>query len=166
MDAHVDPSSGNGRTLLTETGIPQNGRTMTGLLRELSIESGTLVRQEIALAKAEMREKMDVFQQSMVSMGIGGVLLLAALLTGLWAVNMGLTALLTQVMGVEIAVWLSPLILTVALAAIGWGMIKGGKEKMAQEGIAPRRTASTLEEDKRWAQSKLHEVKEEITHGR
>jgi hypothetical protein len=143
-----------------------DGRSMADLFRQLSTDSGNLVRQEVELAKAEMREKLGVYQRSMVSIGIGSALLLAALLTGLWALNTGLTALLAQVMDLEIAVWLSPLILTVALAAIGWGMVRGGRERMAAEGLVPRRTTTALREDKRWAREKVHVFKEELTHGR
>jgi hypothetical protein len=143
-----------------------DGRSVVDLIRQISTESGNLVRQEVELAKAEMREKLGVFQRSIVSIVIGGVLLLAALLTGLWALNTGLTALLAQVMALDIAVWLSPSILTVALGGIGWSMIGRGRERMAEEGLVPRRTTTTLREDKRWAQEKMHEIKEELTHGR
>ena len=143
-----------------------DGRSMVDLLRQLSNESGNLMRQEIELAKAEMRQKMGVFQQSMVSIGIGAVLLVGALLTFLWALNTGLTALLAQIMSLELAVWLSPLILTAALAACGWALLKQGRERMADEGLVPRRTATALREDTRWAGAKVHEIKEELTHGR
>lgn len=143
-----------------------DGRSMVDLLRELSSESGNLVRQEVELAKAEMREKMTVYTRGMVTMAIGGALLLAALLTALWALNTGLTSLLTQVMGLDLAIWLSPLILTLALAGIGWTLIRGARERMTHEGLMPRRTRETLREDRLWAESKAHEIKEGVSHGR
>ena len=143
-----------------------DGRSVVDLLRELSTDTGTLIRQEMDLVKAEMREKFAVYQKGMVSIGIGAALLLAALMTGLWAVNSGLTALLAQFMDLEIAVWLSPLMLTIALAAFGWSMVKGGTARMSSEGLVPDRTTTSLREDKRWAQAKMHEIKEELTHGR
>ena len=146
---------------------PDTGpRSMAQLLKELSSESGNLVRQEVELAKAEMREKMHVFQTSMVSIGIGAGLLLAALMTGLWTLNMGLTSLLSQFMDLEIAAWLSPLILTIGMGVAGWMMFSKGKDAMAREGLAPRVTKETLKEDTRWAKAKAHEVKEEMIHGR
>ncbi len=144
---------------------PAAGASVTELLRQLSTETVSLVRQELELAKAEMREKMDVYQQSMVSIGIGAALLLAALLTALWALNSGLTALLAQGMDLDVAVWLSPLLLTVALAAIGWTMVSRAKARMQGEGLVPRRTTSSLREDSRWAKGKAQELKEEIRHG-
>jgi len=135
------------------------------LLRSLSSDFRVLVRQEIDLAKAEMREKVHVYQTGMITVAIGAVLMMAAALTGLWFLNQGLTALLVQFMPLAIAVWLAPLILTVAFAGFGWTMIKGAKEKMAREGLTPNRTLQTLAQDKRWAQAKVREVKENITHG-
>ena len=147
------------------TAAVRDGRSVTELLRELSTEGADLVRQEVALAKAEMTEKRAIFQRNLVSIAMGGAFLLAALLTGLWAVNRGLTALLGQFMGLEIAVWLSPLILTVVLGAVGWGMIQKGKSTLSEEGLTPQKTKATLKEDKRWAQRKVREVKEDMKHG-
>lgn len=159
----VEPSaSGDGRVRATPRA---DGRSVPDLLRELSSEGADLVRQEVALAKAEMQEKMVVFQRNLVSIAVGGALMLASLLTGLFFVNRGLTALLAQVMGVETAVWLSPLILTVVLAAAGWGMIQKGKNALGDEGLTPQKTKATLTEDKRWAQAKAREVKEDFKHG-
>ena len=72
----------------------------------------------IALAKAEMNEKLDVFQRSGVSMAIGGALLMAALLTVLWAVNAAVTTLFAQFMEPAIAVWASPLVLARICSAL------------------------------------------------
>jgi hypothetical protein len=143
-----------------------DGRSVADLLRDLSGETVHLVRQELELARAEMREKAEVYQRSAMTLGVGAALLLAALLTGLWALNTGLTALLAQSMDLEIAVWLSPLILAVVLGAMGWGMIGAAKKRMKDEGLMPRQTTTALRDDKRWAQRKAHEIKEEITHGR
>lgn len=155
MDAQTGPLSTNG----------QSSRSMAELLRELSTESGDLVRQEVDLAKAEMREKIEIFQRGMMSIGIGSALLLAALLTALWALNTGLTTVLANMMGLDVALWLSPLILTAVLGGIGMAMIKGASARMSQEGLSPKRTTQSLKEDGRWARAKAHEVKEEMTHG-
>jgi heme/copper-type cytochrome/quinol oxidase subunit 2 len=143
-----------------------DGRSVADLLRDLSTETVSLVRQELELARAEMRDKLEVYQKSTLALGVGAALLLGALFTGLWALNTGLTALLAQSMALEIAVWLSPLILTVVLGAIGWGMIRGAMNQMKEEGLVPRQTTTALRDDKRWVQEKAHEIKEEITHGR
>jgi hypothetical protein len=143
-----------------------DGRSVADLLRDLSTETVSLVRQELDLARAEMRDKLEVYQKSTLALGAGAALLLGALFTGLWALNTGLTALLAQSMALEVAVWLSPLILTLVLGAMGWGMIRGAMKQMKEEGLVPRQTTTALKDDKRWVQEKAHEIKEEITHGR
>jgi uncharacterized membrane protein YqjE len=143
-----------------------NGRSVAGLVRQLSTDTVDLMRQELELAKAEMREKMEVYQRGTMAIGIGAALLLGALFFGLWTVNFALTALLAQAMDLDVAIWLSPLILTIALGAVGWSMIKGAKARMKGEGIVPRQTSDTLKQDGRWAREKVHEIKEEIRHGR
>ena len=143
-----------------------NGRSVADLLRDLSTETVNLVRQEIELARSEIREKLDVYQRSTMTLGAGAALLLAALLTGLWALNTGLTALLAQSMDLDIAVWLSPLILTVVLGAMGWGLIRAATTRIKEEGLVPRQTTAAMRDDKRWAQRKAHEIKEEIRHAR
>lgn len=139
-----------------------DGRSVAHLLRELSGEAADLARLEIELAKTEMYEKVEVFQSGTRSMIIGGAVLLAGLLSGLWAINLGLTALLAQFMDMELAVWVSPLILAVLFGAIGWGMIASGKQRMSEEGIAPTRTRESLLEDRDWARRKATEVKQEM----
>ena len=142
-----------------------DGRSVPELVRELSHEGADLVRQEVALAKAEMNEKIDTFQRSMISIAVGGAFLIAALLYGLWAVNSGVTLVLAQFMAPEMAIWLAPLILGAVLALIGWGMIQASKESIKREGLTPQTTKETLRDDTRWARSKASEVKREMKHG-
>lgn len=132
-----------------------DGRSIASLVKELGTDSGRLVREEIALAKAEMREKMDVYRRGTARMAIGGSLLMAAALVVLVAVNRGLTALLAQWMDLELAVWIAPLILAVVFGLIGWSLVRRAKEEMADEGLAPRSTMETLREEKRWVQEEM-----------
>lgn len=146
--------------------VQWDGRSVAHLLRELSGEAADLARLEIELAKTEMYEKIDVFQRGTRSMIIGGAVLLAGLLSGLWALNLALTTVLAQFMAVEWAVWLSPLILAVLFSAIGWGMIQSGKHRVSKEGVAPTRTRDSLREDRDWARRKAQDVKQEMTEER
>jgi len=167
MEEHFEPVAGDIPLRVVESPVVrQDSRSIAELLKGLSVESATLVRQEVELAKTEMREKLQVFQKSAITMAAGGALLLAALFVAVWAVNQVLMVILAQFMSLAIAVWLAPLLLAVALGAIGWSLFNKGKERMAEEGVKPEQTAATLREDKRWAERKAHEVKEEIRDGR
>jgi hypothetical protein len=139
-------------------GRNQDPRSIGDLIRELADEGRTLLRSEVSLVKAELTEKVHVYERNTSRIAIGGALLLAALFFALWALNMGVTALLTLVVEEEIAVWLAPLIIAVILAIVGRSMVKGGTEEIRHEGIVPERTATTLRDDARWA-------KEQVKHG-
>jgi uncharacterized membrane protein YqjE len=137
--------------------------SLPDLLRRLSSEGADLVRQEVALARAEVNEKVGVFQRNLLALGAGGALMLAGLLFALWALNTGVVAALVQVMDPDIAIWLSPLILALVLLGAGWGLIAKGKNAIAEEGLMPDETRGSLEEDGRWARRKAEHIKEEVT---
>src|SRR4051812_2977930 len=127
------------------TGVDDN-RTLGSLIKELSDDSTRLLRQEIELAKAEMREKLDVYKANMTKLVIGGSLLVAALFGLLITINHGLTALLDQFMNLSIAYWLSPLIITVVIGLVGRSMVANAKANMNREGVVPRETIDSLKD--------------------
>lgn len=145
--------------------IPSDSRTVPQLLRELADEGADLVREEVALAKTEMSEKLEAYRGATLLMALGGGLLAAALLTLLWAVNLGLTSLLTPMVGLDIAVWLSPLILTVLVGGIGAALLAAGRTRIRKESLTPERTKATLEENARWVRSKAREMRLEAENG-
>jgi hypothetical protein len=130
-------------------------RSIPDLLRELSREAGNLVRGEAELAKAEVREKVDVYRTNLTGIAIGGTLLLAALLLLVAAVNRGLTVLLEGVVGLETAVWLAPVLLAAIIAAVGYTLLKGAIGRIKAEGLKPRDTVATLKDDARWIERKV-----------
>lgn len=149
----TEPAGAAGRRSRTDR------RSVPDLLRQLSSEGAELVRKEIALARAEMNAKLDRFRSATASMAVGGALLLAALLTLLWTVNLGLTALLVQWVDASVAAWLSPLILTVVLGLTGYGLVRSGRGTLDDEGLTPDVTAESLREDRRWLESRARRTK-------
>ena len=139
-------------------GRHQDPRSIGDLIRELADEGRSLLRSEVSLVKAELTEKVHVYERNTSKIAIGGALLMAALLFALWAVNMGVTALLLMVVQEEVAVWLAPLIIAVILGIVGRSMVSGGTKEIRHEGIVPERTATTLRDDARWA-------KDQVKHG-
>lgn len=141
------------------TGPASTDRSLGDLVRDLADKSGRLVREEVALAKAEMREKADLFAKNARKMVIGAALLVVALLVLMVAINRGLTALLVQFMPPGIAAWLSPLILAVVLALIGRGMLKNAGSTIKEEGVTPTRSIESLREDKAWIKQTVKEAR-------
>jgi len=84
------------------------------LLGELANNSAALVRDEIELAKQEMREKVDVLRSGVVTTAIGGLIGFVALLTLTTAAVAGLAHVMDTA--------LAALLVGVVLAAIGGGI--------------------------------------------
>jgi uncharacterized membrane protein YqjE len=122
-------------------------RPVGELLRELSSQTTTLVRQELELAKAEMAEKgkQAGFGAGMFGgAGLFGVLALAALTTCVIA------ALAT---GMDL--WLAALIVAVVYAGVAAVLALLGRQK-TREAIppAPEQAIESTKEDVQWAKTR------------
>ena len=122
-------------------------RPIGDLVRQLSEQTTTLVRQEIELAKAEMTAKGK--QVGMGAGAFGG-----AGLFGLYAVG-AITACLILALSTAVAGWLAALIVGVVYAAIAGVLALIGKKK-TQAGAppVPERAISSTKEDVEWAKTR------------
>jgi hypothetical protein len=119
------------------------GEVAGELTRDLSL----LVRQEIELAKAEMKEKGRVAAPGLGMIGGAGV-------TGLMAAG-ALTALLILTLSIFLPEWSSALIVGAVLAAVTYVLVKQGKERVQQAGSPmPEQTIETVKEDVEWAKTR------------
>ena len=134
---------------------PKDDRSLGQLLKELTHETSTLLKQEVNLAKTEMSEKASRVGANLGSLAVGGgVALLGALALLAFAIY-GLQALLRQFMDPDVAVWLAPLIIGLVLAAVGYSLIKKALETLKRESITPQRTTQSLQENKEWLKEKI-----------
>jgi hypothetical protein len=136
--------------------VREEQRSIGQLLKELRDETTTLLRQEVDLAKTEMAEKASRVGKNLGSLTVGGGVAFLGALALLAAVIYGLTSLLNQFMSVGVAIWLAPLIVGVALAAIGYSLIKKALATLRQESLTPTRTTQTLQENKEWLKARMH----------
>lgn len=111
------------------------------LAKRLSEQTSTLVRQELALARAEMEEKGKRF-------GIGGGLLGAGGLLALYALGALVAALVLILVEVGVAAWLSALIVAAGLAAIAGVLALAGRKQVQEAGPpAPEQALETTKQD-------------------
>jgi hypothetical protein len=116
------------------------------LVKELSREVSQLVREEIALAKAEMTQKGK-------KAGIGAGMLSGAAVLGLAAVG-GLMATLILLLDLVMPAWLAALIATVVYGAVAAVLAIRGKERITDAAPpAPEQTIESVKEDVQWAKS-------------
>ena len=122
-------------------------RSVGELLKQLSQETSTLVRQELDLAKAEMAEK-----GKHAGKGVG--LFSGAGLFGRGAF-LALTAAIIAALSTAMAVWLAALIVAVVYGVVAAILAKSGQSKIKQAGpVAPEQTVQTLKEDAEWAKTR------------
>jgi MFS family permease len=122
-------------------------RPMAELVKQLSDQTTSLVRQEIELAKAEMTAKGK-------EVGIGVGAFGAAGLVGLYAVG-AITACLILALSTAVAGWLAALIVGVVYAAIaGILALVGKKRTQAGAPPVPERAISSTKEDVEWAKTR------------
>ena len=133
----------------------KDDRTIGQLLKELTHESSTLLKQEVDLAKTEMSEKASRVGANLGEVAVGGAVAFLGAIALLLAVVYGLTSLLSKFMSLGVAAWLAPLIVGAVLAAVGYSLVKKALATLKQEGIAPQRTTQSLQENKAWLKQKI-----------
>jgi predicted lipid-binding transport protein (Tim44 family) len=122
-------------------------RPIGELLKQLSQETTTLVRQELELAKAEMAQKGR-------DAGAGAGFIGAGALFGLGtfgALTAGLIALLATAIG---HVWIAALIVAAVYGAVAAMLGVRGRDKIQEAApAAPEQTVETVKEDVQWAKT-------------
>lgn len=130
-------------------------RSLGQLLKELTHETSTLLKQEVDLAKTEMSEKASRVGTNLGSVAVGGSVALLGAIALLLAVIYGLGAILNNFLSPETASWLAPLIVGGILAAVGYSMIKKALDTLKRESLTPQKTTQSLQENKEWLKEKI-----------
>ena len=126
------------------TGAAKGDKPLSALFSDLTRDVVDLVRKEVALARAEMSEKISGAQKGMVSLGLGGAVALAGLIIVLLAVANALETVLPP----NISSWLAPLIVGVIALVIGYGMVRSGQSRLKAQSLVPERTVNSLRTDR------------------
>jgi uncharacterized membrane protein len=122
-------------------------RSTADLLKQLSDQTTTLVKQELDLAKAEMAEK-----GKQAGKGIG--LFSGAGLFGLGAF-LALTTAIIAVLATAMDVWIAALIVAVVYGIVAAVLAKSGQSQIKEAApAAPEQTVETLKEDVEWAKTR------------
>jgi len=122
-------------------------RSVGDLFSELANETGTLIRQEMALATAEMTGKLTNVGKNAGFVAAGGMVGFAAFLTLLAAVVAGLSYFMP--------VWLSALIVALVVGAVAFYLISSSLAALKRTSLAPNETVTTLKEDAQWLKNQV-----------
>jgi uncharacterized membrane protein YqjE len=117
------------------------------LLKRLSDETTTLVKQEVELVKAELQEKG---RQAGIGAGMFGG-------AGLFAVGAfaALTAAVIAALELALSLWLAALIVAVVYAAVAAVLAMRGRKKVKQAAPpVPEQAKDSIKEDVEWARTR------------
>jgi uncharacterized membrane protein YqjE len=122
-------------------------RSTGELLKELSDQTTTLVKQEIELAKAELGEKGK-------KAGIGAGMFGGAGLMGVFALA-ALTTCIIVALDSAMELWLAALIVAVVYAAIAGVLALQGRNKVQEAAPpVPEQATESVKEDVQWAKTR------------
>jgi hypothetical protein len=123
-------------------------RSLGDLFSDLSRETTTLVRQEVQLAKAELTQSATEAARGIGMLVAGGAVAYAGLLFLLLAIVFGL---------IEAGwdAWLSALVVSLVVVAIGAVLVLRARESLKPANLAPQKTVETLKEDAAWAKEQI-----------
>ena len=123
----------------------QADRSLGELVGEMTSEISALMRQEVQLAKVEIKEEVG-------RAGKAGGMLGAGAFTGYFALlfaSLALAWLLDQAMPIALAFFIVAVLYGIAAAIL----ITRGREQMKHVDPVPRQTVETLKEDVEWAKA-------------
>ena len=150
-DIHIEPArTGNSR-------IPEirDEPALGDLIRQLAQDSATLVRQEVALAKAELRSNVKSVARDATMVAVGGIIAAVGALL--------MIAFLVLLIGDALdEYWLGALIVGALFLIVGGVMAKKFLGNLKHDGLAPEQTIETLKEDKQWLQSEMRSVRRDL----
>lgn len=126
------------------------------LVRSLAEDVGTLVRQEIQLAKLEVGRTARRVAADGAWMATGVAIAAVGGICLVLALALGLGSLLGSY-------WLGTLITGGLLLVVGGGFVLKGLLDLRRRSLKPDRTRASLREDARWAREEARDFKEGIT---
>jgi hypothetical protein len=120
------------------------GQSLPELFRQLSQETATLVRQEMELAKAEIRETGK-------KAGLGAGMFGGAGIVGFLALASFTAFLILLLVELGLDAWASALIVTIAYGGAAAVLAMQGRDKLKEATPPAPQTVDTVKEDVEWA---------------
>jgi len=127
----------------------QSSPTVGELLAVAVRDFGTLVQQEVRLAKAEMALKARNAGRSVLLVAAGG---------GLCAIGiLALVAAAIAALDLAVPMWLSALLVGLVLLLAGYLVLHLGLQKLRQIEPLPEQTLASIRENVAWAKEQAHD---------
>jgi ElaB/YqjD/DUF883 family membrane-anchored ribosome-binding protein len=130
-----------------ETTVRTRTSSIIGLIRALTGDTKTFIRQEIQLAKTELSEKLSKFGKNAAILAVGGTVAYVGLF--LFLIGLGwLLAYAFQAAGLQplLASFVGFAAIGILVIALGGTLLLKGLMTIRQESLAPEKTIRTLQE--------------------
>jgi len=126
---------------------PARDKSIGELFADLTRDSSTLIRQEINLAKVEVKEKMTTLAGDAIKIAAGGALAYAGLIVLLIGVG--------YLLALAMPTWVAFLLVGAIVAGVGGFLAMSAINALKKADLAPRQTVETLKEDAQWAKQQI-----------
>jgi len=123
------------------------GSLITGLIADLQ----EIVRGEVRLAKAELKEDASQIGRGVGMLGAGVFFALVGFIFLMLAV--------TYLLNKSLEMWLSAGIVAAALLVLAVILALVGKNRLSVANLKPEQTIASLKEDQQWAKQQINSVK-------
>lgn len=132
---------------------PENWNSM---LQHLYADLSNLLEKQAQLVRIEMKEKVEDVKKSVVSLAIGGSLLLV----GLFA----LVASSIIVLDIWLPLWMASVLVTSIMLILGGVLLMNAKKKLAAKAFVPHESIETLGQIKNTFKEHINEYKSHKHH--
>ena len=129
------------------TSVNEPDRSIGALLSDILGDLHVIVRGEVRLAKAEIREEIAKAKRGVILLVAGGFVLAAALGCSLLAAIYGLATVWPP--------WAAALAVGGGTAVLGAALALSGKKHIESVELPPQKTAASVRENLQWAKSRM-----------
>lgn len=126
---------------------PATEKPVGGLLSDLARQFSLLLRQEIALARAEVTAKLGQIGSGTGLIGAAALIAFSGFLTLLAAATLGLAKF--------VDLWLAALIVGAVVMVLAGILAMVGRARLKADALVPRRTVRSLKDDAEWAREQM-----------
>lgn len=131
----------------TQMQMQKDERSLGDLFSELAAETGTLVRQEVALAQTELTAKAAVVGKNVGFLAVGGAMGYAAVLAVLAGIILGLSYFMP--------VWIAAILVGLVIGGAAFFVISSALEELKNTNLKPDETVESIKEDAQWLKNQV-----------
>jgi len=148
MSNVIDPGAGRFGTAGSRGQPPQEG--IAPLLGDLLKDLQRMVRGEIALARAEVREDVSEAGKGVASMAVAAIVGLTGFIFLMLAA--------TYVLNLWLRMWIAAGIVAVVLLVVAGILAMNAKSKLSATNLKPEQTIESMKENEEWAKQQINSV--------